>query len=241
MTYRSLRDRRNAGGGDPRPRALRLPAPADAVAWQSKPTRARRALATFLVVLVLVLGTHPGKPRASADESDLALLLAQTCAVEISLQPSANECPLMWAVNARRGERAGVSLAAQVRAHTPYWRSAYRRSLRPWIAQLSRSGERPADWPDTMSWPRHRPRWLRYVVAADAFVAALDAGIRPRHAGKADTYGARCDDDAIRGRRTCDLPPCEGAQRVPLGRTLQTYWDTDTCGMDARVASGDAD
>lgn len=167
----------------------------------------------------------------SAADLALALLLSQTCVAEISLQRTPEECAIMWEINATAAQARDKTVEQQTRDFNAYWRSAEQRANRPWIAHLQRSGSMPKGWPKSASWERHVERWLLYVERADQFVRDLRAGKPMRRRGKADTYGARCDDDDQRGRHTCDVPPCPEARLVPLmgGRTLQAYWDVGPC------------
>ncbi len=171
----------------------------------------------------------------------LALLLAQTCVAEISLQPTPAECVLMWDINGRAARAREIPIETQTRRFNAYWRSSKQRAQRPWIARLQRSGSKPEGWPDGALWERNIDRWLLYLERADVFVVEFRSGAPLRRAGKADTYGARCDDDEQKGRYTCDVPPCPEAAFVPLfgGRTLQAYWDVGPC-IVARRAARDA-
>jgi hypothetical protein len=68
--------------------------------------------------------------------------------------------------------------------------SALRTQRRPWITQLDAEGTRPADWPDTWSWERTRPLWLRLYAHAGRVIRGE---ARSPCAGPADHFGSAED------------------------------------------------
>jgi hypothetical protein len=148
----------------------------------------------------------------------LALLLAATCAAEVSLQPDPRECAIMWHVQARKGG----DLASQVRRFHSYWRSPEQQAARPWILELA-NGKAPSRYPG--NWKKDSERWHDYVLAANEFLR----GELPDPCPTADDYGARCGDEHVPGRATCDHPPRACMIPASCGDTLQQYWDVRPC------------
>lgn len=162
----------------------------------------------------------------------LALLLAATCAAEVSLQPEPRECAIMWHRQANKVGGVGPGLESQVRRFHSYWRSPEQQARRPWILELA-EGRVPTVYPG--NWKRDSERWKDYVLAAHEFLE----GTLPDPCPKADDYGARCGDEHIPGRATCDHPPKACYVPVSCGDTLQQYWDAKPCrtvrAMEAKV------
>ncbi|MDP6424607.1 MAG: hypothetical protein QGG14_07680 [Planctomycetota bacterium] len=158
---------------------------------------------------------------------DLVLLLAMTCVAEIDLQGSPDECVIMWSINERSAERRGVSLERHTRQFNAYWRNARARRGRPWIEQLDATDRQPADWPSRRSWERERPKWHRYVEAAERFATEHFKGQQHTACARADDYGGDPDD----GKHADDAAPCAQARRVRgcVAEARQAYWDTRPC------------
>lgn len=142
----------------------------------------------------------------------LALLLARTCVAEIGLQEDVAECELMWTINQRNADIKGRTIEEQTRLYNQYWRSPWLDSTRPYIRHMV-GPKKPNYWPRSMSWAKHRYRWLAYLAAAERFVINPDAysNLCP---GAID-YGAK---NEIPDRR--DVVPVKGLGR----KTKQKYW-----------------
>jgi hypothetical protein len=156
----------------------------------------------------------------------LALLLAQTCAAEIGLRPDgAPECAVMWAINAKRADRAGIPLSVQTRGFNAYWRRSGRG--RQWVASLRMDGRTPDPWPASYGpWKRFSRAWARYRAAALDFVARYRAGTLRKLTCGADDYGGTPGD----GVDADDPAPCPQARRVScLPGERQAYWVTAAC------------
>src|SRR5690606_15088176 len=92
-------------------------------------------------------------------------------------------------------------------------------SRRPWIAQLDRSGRKPASWPETASWDRHRPKWERVLELA---VEAVEGRLPHTCEGRPDFWGSpthATDQSRIRRgvrRGFWKVIRCEGAKNTFL-------------------------
>lgn len=162
----------------------------------------------------------------------LALLLAHVCAAEVSIQPTARECEVMWEINARNADRKGITLEAHTRKFNAMFKPAGAAQLertRPWVVELTREGDRPASF--RLDWDKHRPWWLRYVAAADAFLASWAAGTWRPLCRAAQDYGGRCDDD----KGACDhTRACFRRVLCLRGKGRQAYWNVTQCRIDRR-------
>lgn len=150
----------------------------------------------------------------------LILLLAQTCVAEIDFQETADECVVMWQINARTAERRGVSLQFQTRRYNAYWRVPH--TTKAWVGRLKADGSQPEGWPADRSWLRAQPNWTRYLTKAERFLqgelAVVSCG--------ADSYGGTPGD----GLHADDAAPCAQALRVHcVAGERQAYWDTARC------------
>jgi hypothetical protein len=144
---------------------------------------------------------------------DLAVFLAATCVAEISLQPSATECAVMWEVLESHADRRGIPLYDQTLQYCSYWKPSSPDN-REWIAGLTRDGS-------TLKGGSQK-RWLRYVATADRWLEG-----HRRICPLADHFGGTPGD----GVGADDAAPCEGAVRVvclPVTER-QAYWDTEGC------------
>jgi hypothetical protein len=152
-----------------------------------------------------------GEKSLTPSQIALSLLLAQTCVAEISFQKDASECIVMWEVNKRNATARGRTIRKQTLLFNSYWRSKPQRARRPWIGLLTADGRKPMRWPKRLSWKAHRPRWLRYVQAANQFVL----GKLPEMCPQAVDYGAPYEtpNSVYRARVNC-----------LGGKTKQLYW-----------------
>lgn len=144
-------------------------------------------------------------------ELALSLLLAQTCVAEIGFQKSPRECVLMWQTNQVQAAQRGRTLYLQARLYNNYWIGRHSRARRPWIRELTYSGQKPRQWPAGASWVKYRPRWLKYVSAADGFVKGR---YKKRYCPAASHYGAPHE----RRNKKMKRVMCFG------GNTKQWYW-----------------
>lgn len=133
----------------------------------------------------------------------LVLLLAAMCVAEISAA-TLEECVTQWGINAKHADRREIPLEQQVREYNTVYRVDRRgrwlvESPRlTWIRELDAAGAMPPSWPShKMRWENWRPRWLRTLEAAQAY---LDD---PPPFPRADHYGGDCQDP----RHACDKVP----------------------------------
>ena len=167
----------------------------------------------------------------------IVLLLAQTCAAEIGLQPEPDECVVMWEINARAAERKKVTVAEQTLAFNAYWDPRVAHTSRRWIGELRADGVEPEHWPTNLRWPGHAPRWQRYVERSRQFVVESVRGLHKPVCAAADDYGGDPDDEA--GAE--DPAPCVGAERVAcVPGQRQAYWITALCRRRGRPAIASA-
>lgn len=153
---------------------------------------------------------------------ELVLLLAATCVAEIDLQDDAEECVVMWSINARTAARRHVSLLTQTLNYNAYWDPRRDQAQKVWIGELLPGDHKPPHWPERRSWDAEKSNWFRYVAAAERFVAAGG----PRNSCRADHYGGTPGD----GKHADDKAPCPQARRVRcLRNELQAYWDAGPC------------
>lgn len=114
-----------------------------------------------------------------------ALLLARIVIGECGFDATPADVAAHHAVIESRAERLGVSYVRAARLYSPR-HTGVATSRRPWIAQLDRSGRKPAAWPSSASWTVHRPKWERILgLAARAHAGELEHGCdgRPDHWG----------------------------------------------------------
>lgn len=159
-------------------------------------------------------------------EAALILLLAQTCAAEIGIQPNGErECLVMWEINARTADRKNWTLEHQTRAFNAYWRHPHK--SRKWIRGLRLDGEAPDNWlPSYGPWRRFQGLWARYVNAARDFVYGWRRGIWEPLCPPADDYGGTPGD----GVGADDKEPCKKAVRIScIPGERQAYWNTRAC------------
>lgn len=162
-------------------------------------------------------------------ELTLLLLLGITCAAEINIQASPEECLIMIAINQRNADRRGIDLYDHTLEFNSVWKKGGSRS-RPWLLGLRENGNMPKGWTSTPEvWEtRFKPRWLGYLTAIARFLATPPA---PRYCPKADDYGGTPDD----GIGADDKKPCFLAKRVEcMPGELQAYWDLNPCWLAKR-------
>lgn len=158
----------------------------------------------------------------------LILLLAQTCASEISIHPSTQECVVMWEVNYRNAKRSGITLAAHTKKFNAYWRNP--NNGRRWVQYLNHEAAEPRYWPKHIKWQHYRANWQRYLLRARKFVNDVNAGRHTALCPAAEDYGGRCDDAGV---AACDplhkTVSCAMLTRCLDNLTLQWYWTLKHC------------
>jgi hypothetical protein len=175
----------------------------------------------------------------------LVLLLAQTCAAEIDLQPKPDECFEMFGINSYNAARKRITVAQQTRRFNAYWKVEH--TTKAWIGALSLdSTKAPAGFPARRgAWAGSKwsKRWARYVVAATRFVernrgtAVMCTDVKSGAELAATDYGGTPGD----GVYADDDAPCPEARRLScIEGEKQAYWATRGCSRArrARVRSG---
>lgn len=94
-----------------------------------------------------------------------AILLARIVIGEAGFDATRDDVAAHHAVIASRAERMRVRYTTAAGLYSPR-HTGVAKSLRPWIAQLDRSGDRPEAWPSSASWTVHRPKWERVLELA---------------------------------------------------------------------------
>src|SRR5690606_18736996 len=116
------------------------------------------------------------------------------------------------AVIESRAERMRVRYVTSAGLYSPR-HTGVTKSRRPWIAQLDRSGRKPAAWPDGASWDRHRPKWERVLGLA---VEAVEGRLPHRCDGEPHHWGG----------------PVVDRKRIQRG-VKRGYWRRLRCGDTA--------
>jgi len=121
------------------------------------------------------------------------LLLARVFVSESGFDGVADHLPIArYTRNLSHHWRAPMGVT-MVRRYTRALAPAEERRSRPWLANLDRSGDAPAGWPERdQAWSERRGQWLAALARADAFLARevdAPAGCNP-HSWGSPTYDA---------------------------------------------------